>query len=134
MTISLKANWVLVIEDDEQLAEMLKADIEEHGYRVITCKESSRASMIMQNQKFACIVFDHGLKGMGGSNLVVHIKKTPHHLNYTTPFIFMSGTPNSELLKLLAKDIQGAFVKPFSTQDLINKIKSLAPLIQVHLA
>lgn len=116
---------VLIVEDEESFAGLLRLKFEIAGFRAVVCLQGAQVSAVLANQKFACVVIDQNLKGVSGAVMVERVKRNPVHINHATPFIYMSASPDPELLKKIVKDIEGAFVKPFNTNELIERVRAL---------
>lgn len=115
----------MIVEDEESFAGLLRLKFEIAGFRAVVCLQGAQVSAVLANQKFACVVIDQNLKGVSGAVMVERVKRNPVHINHATPFIYMSASPDPELLKKIVKDIEGAFVKPFNTNELIERVRAL---------
>lgn len=120
-----KPNWILLVEGEKGANESLKALLLEAGYKVLTCAESARSHQFLLNQKFACVLVDHDLKGVAGVSVISPIKRNPYHLNHQTPFILISTALDPDVLRKVALHIEAAFVKPVSDQMLMDKVEAL---------
>lgn len=115
---------LLVVEDEEMLLEMLKALLEEKGYRVLTARDGVEAFEVYKRniEEIALVLTDMGLPKSGGWEMFQKIKD----VNPEVKAIFSSGYVDphlkSEMLKAGAKD----FVqKPYVLEEIMRKIREV---------
>lgn len=71
----VKDTAILVVEDDEQTAELLRANLRRQGYRVTIAKSSHGALELVEQIRFDLIFLDANLPSMNGLELYLAIKK-----------------------------------------------------------
>ncbi|MFH1884556.1 MAG: response regulator [Planctomycetota bacterium] len=71
----VKDTAILVVEDDEQTAELLRANLKEQGYRVSIARSSHDALELVEQIRFDLIFLDANLPSMNGLELYLAIKK-----------------------------------------------------------
>jgi len=71
----VKDTAILVVEDDDQTAELLRANLKEQGYRVTIVKSSHNALELVEQIQFDLIFLDANLPSMNGLELYLAIKK-----------------------------------------------------------
>jgi DNA-binding NtrC family response regulator len=71
----VKDTAILVVEDDEQTAELLRASLRRQGYRVTIAKSSHDALELVEQIRFDLIFLDANLPSMNGLELYLAIKK-----------------------------------------------------------
>jgi len=71
----VKDTAILVVEDDEQTAELLRDNLKEQGYRVTIAKSSHDALEIVEQIRFDLVFLDANLPSMNGLELYLAIKK-----------------------------------------------------------
>ncbi|OFZ82759.1 MAG: hypothetical protein A2583_04895 [Bdellovibrionales bacterium RIFOXYD1_FULL_53_11] len=116
--------YILLVEDEEELVELLSIALKDSGYRVLTTPRAPQALMMCMNQKFDCIVLDIKL-AQGTGDLIVDGIRKPKHLNEKTPVIITSGYLDQDLVRNIAGKIHGVVVKPFDTENLLQRIAVL---------
>lgn len=121
MTMQKKS--ILYVEDELELAVEVIEGLEEAGYRVIHSKTSQDALNKAANEKFYCLVFDIHLAVGTGDEVISKIRNNRIHVNNITPCVVVSSHLNKELVVKLADLIQGALVKPYLIDHLLDKIK-----------
>lgn len=116
---------VLVVEDEPDLIEIMSEKLKLEGFEVYTCSKVVRANQFLANQKFDCVVMDIKLEQGTGDQVIATMRRDKRNLNFSTPVVVVSGHLDKDLLAKLAKDVQGAFVKPFDRNLFVQKIKQL---------
>ena len=120
-----KKPWVLIVEDELEIVEILSIRLKKEGFEVSSCSKAPRAIQLMNNQKYDCLLLDMRLEQGSGEQILATIRRDIRNLNYATPALVMSAFLDPVIVKRIGKDIQGAFVKPFERDALISKIKSI---------
>lgn len=118
-----EAPWIAVIEDDVDLAEELINAIGAKGFRCVNSRDAADAKTKLRKQKFACVVLDINLEKGTGDQIVAELRNA-QHINHSTPVIVISSHLDQDLVIKIRDHIAGAFVKPFLTEKLLEKIVS----------
>lgn len=122
----MTAGPVLIIEDEPDIAEVLRYSLEKAGFNtraVSTGEEGLNASLDRTNPP-SLILLDLLLPGMSGLEICRHLRKEP--ATHCTPIVIITA-------KALPADINtgielGAndfIVKPFSVREVIGQVRSL---------
>lgn len=122
---SSKQRWILIVEDEEELANLLSTKLGNAGFRVIRCGRVSDALQKVTNQRFACILLDMRLEQGSGERIIQFVRDDKTGYNFETPILVMSGHLSPDMVKKISKQVSGVLVKPFDHDTLINKIQSL---------
>jgi CheY-like chemotaxis protein/tetratricopeptide (TPR) repeat protein len=81
---------VLHVEDNKAVARLIQDTLGDEGMRVDSCLSGTGALEIIRSDAFYdLIILDNELPGLGGLELVLHIRSIPHRRN--TPVIMLSG-------------------------------------------
>ena len=113
---------ILVVDDEEDICEIVKFNLESEGFRVDTANSAEEA-LQKPLSKYHLFIFDIMMKGMSGYKLVdeVRNKKKIH-----TPVVFLTAknTENDKLtgFSLGADDY---ITKPFSIRELVARVKAV---------
>ena len=118
-----KAN-ILVVDDEEDIANLIKIALEKDGFKVETFKDPLLALNHFKSnlKKFSVIVSDVRMPGMSGIELIAHIKKLEPKVNA----MFMTAFDVDYIKPELEKydyEIARIFQKPFSIKMLCEQIK-----------
>lgn len=112
---------ILIVEDDEAIANLLYMDLRDEGYRCTIASDGKMAAdMLVDIAKYDLILLDIMLPEIDGYELLEYIKPIG------TPVIFLTakGTVNDRIkgLKLGADDY---IVKPFQSGEVIARIEAV---------
>ncbi|HBV87338.1 MAG TPA: DNA-binding response regulator [Desulfosporosinus sp.] len=111
---------VLVAEDEKDIRNLLKLQLEQEGYSVFTAKDGLEAMEEMQNKAIDLAVLDVMMPRLDGFNLLRKIRQTSN-----IPVIFLTAR-GDEMDKILGLGI-GAddyLVKPFSMAELLARVNA----------
>jgi two-component system, OmpR family, alkaline phosphatase synthesis response regulator PhoP len=119
----LKAYRILIVDDEEDICEILKFNLESEGYIVDTVNSAEEA-LALKIDKYQLFLLDVMMKGMSGYKLADEIRKRKKII---TPIIFITAK-NSENDKLTGFSL-GAddfITKPFSVKEIIARVKAVS--------
>ena len=117
----MSAASVLIVEDNPDLGEALKAGIEEEGYQVTLVTSAERAIDLYRESDFDISFMDVKLPGIDGINGLTTILAT----NPDARIVVMSGYKVETLLEEAVK--RGAvsvLQKPFSVEQMLDLIRA----------
>ena len=112
---------ILLIEDDEQMAELLRRFLLEQELEVSHVTRPSQAITLLELEKFDLIILDLSLPEMDGLDLCVKIREI------TDIYIIISSARSDLDDKLIGFE-NGAddyLPKPYSPRELLARIKSI---------
>lgn len=121
--------WVLVIEDEKELRELLTEHLTQAGFRVLSSGKAADATRILRNQKFACVLMDMCLEGGTGSQIVASVRDDKKNVNHLTPFLVLSGQLSVEIVMKVKNQVNGILVKPCDITTLVAKVKAVCSLV-----
>lgn len=111
---------ILIVEDKESMAQMLKETLETAGYRSITAKDGMEGIRQIKDNKIALVLTDLKLPKKDGMDVL----RTAREEDPTLPVILMTAYGSVDLAVKAIKE--GAFdfiTKPFDTDHLLHLIK-----------
>jgi len=114
---------ILVVEDDEEIVGLLRFNLENHGYMVITAEEGYKALELAPKVKPDLILLDIMLPGVDGYEVCRNLRQMDNLKNI--PIIML--TAKSEELDVVLGLELGAddyVTKPFSIRELLSRIKA----------
>ncbi len=113
---------ILVIEDEERIASLIRRVLEENGFMVTVAESGIRGREYILSNHFDLVVSDIILPGINGVELCREIKKIKPHL----PVIMLTalGTTDDKVEGLDAGS-DDYLVKPFEIKEFIARINSL---------
>lgn len=112
---------ILVIEDEVQIARVLKMELEYEGYQVTVEHDGKAGLETALQSKFDLILLDVMLPGLSGIDVLRRLRKE----NCNTPVILLTAR-NTTFDKVAGLD-QGAndyVTKPFEIEELLARIRA----------
>lgn len=112
---------ILVVEDDPDIARLVKLHLGDSGYSVDHCAEGDTALRHYQHKQPDLVILDLMLPGMNGLDLCRQMRKSPDYVP-----ILMLTARSTELDRVLGLEI-GAddyITKPFSIQELVARVNA----------
>ncbi|MCK5213746.1 MAG: response regulator transcription factor [Candidatus Omnitrophica bacterium] len=115
---------ILIIEDDYDLAFILRKGFQSEGFEAITAYDGVQGTQMAHAQKPDLIMLDLGLPAGGGINTLKNLKLSTN-TNFI-PVIVLSGTDNQALIQE-ARDngIKDFVQKPYEPKDLVELVKKV---------
>ena len=120
-----KKNTVLLIEDERDIADIMKEYFERHNINLLVSHTRTDAFFKINNQKFDCIVSDIKLDQNDVIPVFNELRTNQKGLNYNVPVIVHSGNVTGEILKDNKSIIKAVFVKPNGAEEIIESVKNL---------
>ncbi|OPJ59098.1 response regulator transcription factor [Clostridium oryzae] len=115
---------ILVVDDEEHIVELIKFNLQNNGYNVLTASNGIDALKIAKSQVPQLVLLDLMLPGMDGYDVCKEIRKDMNISN--TPIIMITAR-SEELDKILGLEL-GAddyVTKPFSVRELVARVKAV---------
>jgi DNA-binding response OmpR family regulator len=116
---------IILVEDEEKLAEGLSAGLTKKGYAVDIVNDGKKAydRISLNHMDYDLIILDLMLPGMDGMT----ITKTLRDQNITTPILILTARDEVESkVNLLLSGADDYLVKPFSFDELGARIQALS--------
>jgi DNA-binding response OmpR family regulator len=113
---------LLVVEDDADIAELLRLNLTDEGYVVEVAADGGTALARLQTRQWDAVMLDLMLPDLDGMAVCRHIRALPHY----TPIIIISAK-SAETERILGLE-QGAddyITKPFSLLEVKARVKAL---------
>jgi Response regulators consisting of a CheY-like receiver domain and a winged-helix DNA-binding domain len=112
---------ILIIEDEVQIAKVLKLELEYEGFEALTAYDGNTGLEMMLQSDFDLILLDLMLPKMSGSEVLRRYRK----VNSCTPVILLTAR-NATMDKVFGLDL-GAddyVTKPYETEELLARIRA----------
>jgi two-component system, OmpR family, alkaline phosphatase synthesis response regulator PhoP len=120
--MSNKENIILLVEDEENLHEALKLNLELEGYQVVSALDGMQAVKALQNQYFDLMILDIMLPEMDGIEVLETIRVQNNHV----PVLILSAKNTSADRVLgLKKGADDYLTKPFNLEELLLRVQKL---------
>lgn len=112
---------ILVIDDDETMNAIVGAILREAGHDVWTANSYDQGLSKVRSVRPDFIILDLHLGTQDGGDLLAQIRANPKSAE--TPVLMLSGEmKTSEIRRVMQGGANHYMVKPFTPQDLLNKI------------
>jgi two-component system NtrC family sensor kinase len=115
---------VLVVDDEPELADLMRDMLEGAGYDVATAESGAVALALLGEARFDAIVSDLRMPDMDGAGLWREV--STHHPLLARCMLFVTGdTLSPDAREFLRSSRCGSLDKPFSKADLLGKVAAL---------
>lgn len=119
--MSQTGQWILLVEDDPEVALLLGDGLREAGLRVIFAHSVQEAHSKLQRQRFDGVVLDMCL-AHGSGEEVIGAMRTVRGFNSGTPVLVVSAMLDAPLVKRIRSQVHGMLVKPFNLGTLVQRV------------
>jgi DNA-binding response OmpR family regulator len=114
---------VLVVEDEQQMAELLRRTLEEEGHHVIVASNGREGLDIARCSPFDVIVLDVMLPGMDGITVARQLRES----RVQTPILMLTARDApSDIVKGLDCGADDYLTKPFSIDILLARVRAVS--------
>lgn len=114
---------VMVIEDEEALALLLKYNLEKEGYEVIVESRGHKAIPEIEKSRPSVILLDWMLPEMSGVDICKLIRSKPDIKNIPVIMLTAKGEEEDKI-KGLSSGADDYVTKPFSVPELMARVKT----------
>lgn len=112
---------ILVVEDEKNILNVIKAYLEKENYHVITAMDGEEALEIFYSHNIHLIILDLMLPKMSGEKVCTTIRKTS-----SVPIIMLTAKiDEEEKIEGLSIGADDYITKPFSPRELVSRVKAL---------
>ena len=109
---------ILLVEDDTDISRLLRLEIEEAGFEVITCDTGVRGLSAIREEDPDLIILDLGLPDFDGAEVARRVRKTSE-----TPIIILTAKDDiATKVELLNAGADDYLTKPFHTEELLARV------------
>jgi two-component system, OmpR family, alkaline phosphatase synthesis response regulator PhoP len=113
---------ILLVEDEENLHEALKMNLELEGYDITSAFDGAAAMQAVQNEYFDLIILDVMIPQLDGFSVTQNIRLT----NNEVPILILSAKNTSaDRVQGLKKGADDYMVKPFNLEELLLRVHKL---------
>ena len=113
---------ILLVEDEENLQEALKLNLELEGYEVTSAYDGAEALKTVQGEHFDLIILDVMLPELDGITVCETIRLQHHDL----PILILSAKNSSaDRILGLKKGADDYLTKPFNLEELLLRVSKL---------
>ena len=117
---------VLVVDDEEAIAEAIRARLESEGYRVLVALDGPDAIAQHADQHPDLVVLDLMLPGMDGLEVCKQIQRD----SWTPVLMLTAKTDEADKVSGFAVGADDYLTKPFSLRELTARVKAILRRIE----
>ncbi|WP_424588252.1 response regulator transcription factor [Buttiauxella sp.] len=113
---------LLIVEDDENIAELLQLHLRKEGYEIVHAADGALGLELLKQGGWDALILDLMLPGVDGLEICRHARTMTRY----TPIVMISAR-SSETHRVLGLEL-GAddyLAKPFSMLELVARVKAL---------
>ena len=115
---------VLVIEDDEEIADFVVRGLREEGYTVEAARNGEDGWHALQHGSWDLVVLDWWLPGADGLTLLRRFRQAGH----ATPVLFLTARDAvSDKVRGLDSGADDYLCKPFDYEELLARVRTRPP-------
>jgi len=124
MTKKSAMSKILIVEDDPDIRELLRFNLEKAGYTLFLAEDGEKALTLARKHSPDIILLDLMLPGVDGLEVCRTLKKDPELQRIPVIMVTAKGEELDRVvgLELGADDY---VVKPFSPQELVSRVKAV---------
>ncbi|MCE1254410.1 MAG: response regulator [Anaerolineae bacterium] len=122
----MKDPYILVIDDDREIATLIQITLEARGYRVKTAYDALHGMGMICTESPALILLDQKLPKKQGLELLKDIRAMPELGGI--PIIMMTGSGQPEVVsQAIRQRITDFIIKPFDLDLLVERVAKWFP-------
>lgn len=116
-------NKILLVEDDQHLADLIRKGLEEDGYHIEHCKDGFSGLQELQNKSYELVILDILLPKMNGLEVCRQIRDLGYR---TLPILMLTALGSAENVALgLDSGADDYMGKPFKLIELQARVRNL---------
>ena len=116
-------NTIVMVEDDEMIAEIYKKQMEKSGFRVIIVDDSTKAAEEIKKTEPDLVLMDLLMPGGGGLEILKQLKGWP---GKTKKIIFSNEQESEKVLEARNLGADGFWIKAsFTPSQLIKEVEKM---------
>ncbi|MCL2060786.1 MAG: response regulator transcription factor [Oscillospiraceae bacterium] len=112
---------ILLVEDDENICNTVKAFLQDAGYEADACRDGGEALKMFASGAYHLVILDIMLPGLGGHELLREIRRMRD-----TPVMMMTALADDEnQIRAFDAEADDYVTKPFKMQLLLKRAEAL---------
>jgi len=121
---SKKLSKILVIDDELNMRQLVKAILSDVGYQVLTANDGEKGLKLAELEKPDLILSDLRMPGVSGWDVLITLKNSQKLGEI--PVIIMTGAmPKGEEYRIRSMRAAGYLGKPFDVDELIRQVEQV---------
>lgn len=114
---------ILIVEDEPAMAHTLKRVLHRAGYETQHATDGFSAGALLASWHPSLMTLDLNMPGLGGLQVLEFLKNNPDYKHLK--ILVISASSDADLQQARAAGAHDTLGKPFSNQDLVEKIEKL---------
>lgn len=115
---------VLVVEDDQGVARMLRFSLRDAGFEVVVAKTGGEALKVLAEPGIKAVILDLGLPdGLGGAVLGLLRERDRQQDGHLLPWVVITAQDRDEVMKRYGSLGDRLIPKPFDPWDLVRSLQ-----------
>ena len=111
---------ILIVEDEESIAELEKDYLELNNFEVVVVNDGTKGCELALNEEFDLLILDLMLPGMDGFDICRKVRESKN-----TPIIMVSAKKDDiDKIRGLGLGADDYMTKPFSPSELVARVKA----------
>ena len=124
MNVGATQNTILIVEDDDALAQLMGERLSKEGFIVSIVRDGLNAQAAIRNQNPDLVVLDIMLPGIDGFETCRRIRQTQNGQHI--PVVFITGyADNAARVKGKEVGCNDFLVKPVDSMEMLARVKNL---------
>ncbi|WP_027716243.1 response regulator [Desulfuromonas sp. TF] len=121
---------ILVVDDEKIILELTSMVLRSNGYEVLTAESGAKGLEIVERETPAVVLLDYMMPGMDGMTALRRIRE-----RFPSTYVIMfTGKGSEEIaVELMKAGASDYILKPFSNQDLIERIDNVLRIRRIEL-
>ena len=116
-----RSEKILVVDDEEQIVEVVKAYLEREGYQVFTAFDGNEALKVFDNVSVDFIVLDQMLPGLSGEDVCKRVR-----IKSQVPILMLTAkVEEGDRINGLNIGADDYLIKPFSPKELVARVNAI---------
>lgn len=118
----MKSFRILLVEDEADLAELIKVNLELEGYKVAIAQHGAIAIQKLKSESFDLVIMDIMMPSMDGITATQHVRLS----NNDIPIMILSASNSSrDRINGLKAGADDYLSKPFELEELLLRVQKL---------
>jgi hypothetical protein len=121
---------ILVVDDEKIILELTSMVLRSNGYEVLTAESGAKGLEVVERETPAVVLLDYMMPGMDGMTALRRIRE-----RFPSTYVIMfTGKGSEEIaVELMKAGASDYILKPFSNQDLIERIDNVLRIRRIEL-
>jgi CheY-like chemotaxis protein len=115
---------LLIVEDSQTQAELLRSTLEEAGFSVIVARDAESALELVEQRTVDLVISDIVMPGLSGYELCRRLKSSPDH--GTIPVMLLSSLNEPmDIIRGLESGADNFLTKPYKPEQLVARARTI---------